>query len=154
MHVHVLLWLDFMFQGSKFRSRTHTHTHPHCTRSLYNVCDSPNRQSPRHLNMPPFLSRCEWFLNTRQSSVPNTQIHPKHDACYPVVHSCQHKCLLEVDVEMTQDVTVNKGMCRSSVLHQLTFIVRHLNPVFVLTVRSFLRDGPLNAQCACRGLER
>jgi len=36
----------------------------------------------------------------------------------------------------------------------LTFIVRHLNPVFVLTVRSFLRDGPLNAQCACRGLER
>ena len=36
----------------------------------------------------------------------------------------------------------------------LTFIVRHLNPVFVLTVRSFLRDGPLNAQCPCRGLER
>jgi len=39
-------------------------------------------------------------------------------------------------------------------IKQLTFIVRHLNPVFVLTVRSFLRDGPLNAQCACRGLER
>jgi hypothetical protein len=36
----------------------------------------------------------------------------------------------------------------------LTFIVRHLNPVFVLTVRSFLRDGPLNAQYTCRGLER
>ena len=41
-----------------------------------------------------------------------------------------------------------------NVSHVLTFIVRHLNPVFVLTVRSFLRDGPLNAQCACRGLER
>jgi len=36
----------------------------------------------------------------------------------------------------------------------LTFIVRHLNPVFVLTVQSFLLDGPLNAQYTCRGLER
>jgi len=30
----------------------------------------------------------------------------KHDARYPVVHSCHRKCLLEVDVEMTQDATV------------------------------------------------
>jgi len=46
----------------------------------------------------------------------------KHDARYPVVHICHHKCLLEVDVEMTtQDVTVKLGMCRCSVVHQLTF---------------------------------
>jgi len=36
----------------------------------------------------------------------------------------------------------------------LTFIAQHLNPVFVLAVRSFLHDGPLNAQYTCRGLER
>jgi len=45
----------------------------------------------------------------------------KHDACYPVVHVCHHKCLLEVDVEMTQDVTVKKkGMWKCSVVHQLS----------------------------------
>jgi hypothetical protein len=44
------------------------------------------------------------------------------------------------------------GIFLDSIL--LTFIVRHLNPVFVLTVWSFLRDGPLNAQYICRGLER
>jgi hypothetical protein len=38
---------------------------------------------------------------------------------------------------------------RSKHLATLTFIVRHLNPVFVLTVRSFLRDAPLNAQYTC-----
>jgi len=32
IHVHVLLWLDFMFQGSKFRSGTHTFP---CTLFLY-----------------------------------------------------------------------------------------------------------------------
>ena len=30
----------------------------------------------------------------------------------------------------------------------LTFSVRHLNPVFVLRVWNFLRDGPLN-HCVC-----
>jgi hypothetical protein len=116
MHVHVLLWLDLMFQGSIFRSGTHTFL-----LFLYNVCDSPNRQNARQLNMSPFLSHCEWFLNMRQSSVPTTQIHPFERGCIlsggPDFH---HKCLLEVVVEMTQDVTVKKVMSRSSGVHQLS----------------------------------
>jgi hypothetical protein len=32
--------------------------------------------------------------------------------------------------------------------HSLTFSVRHLNSVFMLRVRNFLHDGPLN-RCAC-----
>jgi len=44
----------------------------------------------------------------------------KQDACSPLVHICHHKCLLHVYVEMTQDVTVKKGMWRCLVVHQLT----------------------------------
>ena len=76
MRVHVQLWLDFIFQGSKFRPGTHTFP-----LVLYNVCDSPNCQSTRHFNMPSFLSRCKWFFNTRQSSIPTTQIHPFETGC-------------------------------------------------------------------------
>jgi len=31
--------------------------------------------------MPPFLSWCEWFLSTQQSSVPTTRIHPFETGC-------------------------------------------------------------------------
>jgi len=65
-----------MFHGNKFISGTHTFP-----LVLYNVCDSPNRQNTRHFNMPSFLSRCEWFFNMRQSSVPITQIHPFETGC-------------------------------------------------------------------------
>jgi len=58
---------------------THTHTHTYIHRQfilmLYNVCDSPNHQNARHLNVPPFQSRCKLF-NTRQSSAPAKQLHP------------------------------------------------------------------------------
>jgi len=55
----------------------------------------------------------------RQSSVPTAQIQPYETGCMfsggPI---CHHKCLLEVDVEMTQDVTVKKDMWMCSVLDQ------------------------------------
>lgn len=65
-----------MFQGIPFRSGKHTHTHSHFILLLYNVCDSPNCQNAGRLNMPPSLSQCELFLNTKQSPVPGTQLHP------------------------------------------------------------------------------
>jgi len=51
----------------------------------------------------------EIILNTRQSSVPTTLLHPFETGCMfcggPI---CHYKSLLEVDAEMTQDVTVKK----------------------------------------------
>jgi hypothetical protein len=109
MHVRVLLWLDLMFQESIFRSGTHIPT-------FVIQCDSPNRQNARHPNMPPLLNWSEWFLNNRQFLLQRS-IHLKQDACYPVVQICHHKYLPNVDVEMTQDVTVKKKVCECAQLY-------------------------------------
>ena len=116
MHVHVQLWLDFMSEGSKFRSGTHTYP-----LFLYNVCDSPNCRTQD-------ISTCHPSLASANGS--STQgsllflLHRsfllKQDAHSPLVHICHHKCLLHVYVEMTQGVTVKKGIWRCSFVHQLS----------------------------------
>ena len=68
--------------------------------------------------------------------------------------SMSHRNYISHEEKSRAAIIITNKKIDAVLIKQLTFIVRHLNPVFVLTVRSFLRDGPLNAQCACRGLER
>jgi hypothetical protein len=110
MNVHVLLWLELMYQGSKFRSGTHTpKAHFSYTRSVTH----PTARTQDNSTCLPFPAGANGF-STRGSllfllhrSIPLTQV-----ACSPMVHICHHKCLRHVYVETTQDVTVKKGMWR------------------------------------------
>ena len=53
MHVRVLLWLELMYQGGKFRSDTHTHTHTLPKHTFLIQClwltELPERKTPQHV---------------------------------------------------------------------------------------------------------
>jgi hypothetical protein len=104
-HVRVMLWLDLMFQGSIFRSGTHTHSHFPYTMSVTHPTARMQDISTSH----PFSAA------VNGSSMPGSLVFQPHrsillkqDACSPVAHICQHKCLLKVDVEKMQGVTVKR----------------------------------------------
>jgi hypothetical protein len=114
MHVHVLLWLDLMFQRSIIRSGTHTVP---LIQRLW-LTQPPERKTSQHAT----LSQPLWTVHQHKavfcSYYKERSILLKADACSLVVQICDHKCPLEV--EMTQDITVKKGMWMCSVVHQLS----------------------------------
>jgi hypothetical protein len=120
MQVRVLLWLELMYQGSKFRSDTHTHTpkaHFSCTMPLtHRTARTQDTSTCRPLSAGVnCYSPQGSLLFLLHRSILFTQ-----DACSALVQICHHKCLLQVDVEMIQDVTVKKGMQRCSIVCQLS----------------------------------
>ena len=108
MHVRVLLWLDFMFQGSTFISGAYP-TFPLPT-FLTQCLTHPTARKQDISTCRPFSAGANGS-STRGSLLflLHRSILLKQDARFPVVHICHHKCLLEVDVVMTQDVTVKRG---------------------------------------------
>jgi hypothetical protein len=107
-----------MFQGSIFRKGaracacTCTHTHTHIPTAHFSYTMSVTHPTTGKHD----ISTCSTFsAGADGSSTQGSLLFLLHrstllkpDACSPVVQICQQKCLLQVYVEITQDVTVKK----------------------------------------------
>ena len=107
MRVCVLMWLELMCQGSKFRSGTHTlPKHTLLIQYLW-LTQPPERKKPQHAT----LSQPVQVVLQHEAVFCSSYVEPFFWHRMHVLHWSTFvsiNCLLLVDVELTQDVAVKK----------------------------------------------